>query len=244
LIPSVQLNLGNDLEKAMLTAADIMTPSVITVAPDTPVREIAKLLCARRISGVPVVDPEGAIVGIVSEGDLMKHVGAICERRRSWWLKLFADESTLARDYSKTHARVARDVMTPGVVKVTPTASVAEIANMLERHNIKRVPVVQDSRLIGIVTRANLLQALGTTDVSQSGSGDDRTIRERLLAELDAQPWAHMLTKNVIVRDGVVHLWGFVDNEDERQAFRVAAESMPGVKAVKDHLARSPAGAT
>ena len=226
----------------MLIAADIMTPSVITVVPDTPVREIAKLLCARRISGVPVVDPNGAIVGIVSEGDLMKHVGAIGEQRRSWWLRLFADESTLARDYSKTHARVARDVMTSGLVKVTPTASVAEIANMLERHHIKRVPVVQDGRLVGIVTRANLLQALGTTDVSRSVSVDDRTIRERLLAEFDAQPWAHMLAKNVIVRNGVVHLWGFVENEDERQAFRVAAESMPGVKTVEDHLARSPVG--
>jgi CBS domain-containing protein len=226
----------------MLTAADIMTPSVITVAPDTSVREIAKLLYARRISGVPVVDPNGAVVGIVSEGDLMKHVDAIGEQRRSWWLTLFADESALARDYAKTHARLARDVMTSGVVKVMPTASVAEIANTLERHRIKRVPVVQDGRLIGIVTRGNLMQALGTTDVSEPVSVDDRTIRERLLAELDAQPWAHMLTKNIIVRNGVVHLWGFVENEDERRAFRVAAESMPGVKAVEDHLARYPAG--
>jgi CBS domain-containing protein len=226
----------------MLTAADIMTTKMIVVAPDTPVREIAKLLYARRISGAPVVDSNGAVVGVVSEGDLMKHVDAIGEQRRSWWLTLFADEGGLARDYAKTHARLARDVMTLDVISVVPTASVAEVANTLERHRIKRVPVVQDGRLIGIVTRGNLLQALGTTDVSKPVSLDDRTIRERLLAELDAQPWTSMGMKNIVVRDGVVHFWGFVENEDERGALRVAAENTPGVKAVEDHLARYPAG--
>jgi CBS domain-containing protein len=226
----------------MLTAADIMTTTVITVAPETPVREIAKLLHARRISGVLVVDPDGAVIGIVSEGDLMKHVAAIGEQRRSWWLTLFADEGALARDYAKTHARLARDVMTSDVISVGPTTLVAEVANTLERHRIKRVPVVQDGRLIGIVTRGNLLQALGTTDVSKPVGLDDRTIRERLLTELDAQSWAHMGLKNIIVRDGVVHLWGFVENADERRALRVAAENTPGVKAVEDHLARYPAG--
>jgi CBS domain-containing protein len=226
----------------MLTAADIMTTTVITVAPDTPVREIAKLLYARRISGVPVVDAKGALVGIVSEGDLMKHVAAIGEQRRSWWLTLFADEGAMARDYVKTHARLARDVMTSDVISVKPTDSVAEIANTLERHRIKRVPVVKDGKLIGIVTRGNLLQALGTTDVSKPANFDDRTIRGRLLDQLDAEPWANMGMKNVVVRDGVVHFWGFVENDDERRALRVAAENTPGVKAVEDHLARYPAG--
>jgi CBS domain-containing protein len=192
LVPKVKSNLGKRPEEAMLTAADVMTTNVIAVAPDTPVREIAKLLYAKRISGVPVVEPNEAVVGIVSEGDLMKHVEAVGEQRRSWWLTLFADEGALARDYAKTHARLARDVMTSEVISVTPTASVAEIANTLERHRIKRVPVVQDGRLIGIVTRGNLLQALGTTDVSKPVSLDDRTIRERLRAEFDAQPWASM----------------------------------------------------
>jgi CBS domain-containing protein len=241
-VPKVKPNLGKRPEEAMLTAADIMTTNVIAVAPDAPVREIAKLLYAKRISGVPVVEPNEVVVGIVSEGDLMKHVEAVGEQRRSWWLTLFADEAALARDYAKTHARLARDVMTSEVISVTPTASVAEIANKLERHRIKRVPVVQDGRLIGIVTRGNLLQALGTTDVSKPVSLDDRTIRERLLAELGAQPWAHMGMKNIVVRDGVVHLWGVVESEDERRALRVAAENTPGVKAVEDRLVRYPAG--
>jgi CBS domain-containing protein len=228
----------------MLIAADVMTTNVFAVAPDTSVREIATLLHAKRISGVPVVDPNGAVVGIVSEGDLMKHVGAVGEQRRSWWLTMFAGEGALAHDYAKTHARLARDVMTPNVIIVTPTASVAEIANTLERHRIKRVPVVQNGKLIGIVTRGNLLQALGAVDVSKPVSLDDRTIRERLTAELDAQPWANMGMKNIVVQDGVVHFWGIVDNEDERRALRVAAENTPGVKAVEDHLVRYPAGTT
>jgi CBS domain-containing protein len=226
----------------MFTAADVMTTDVITVTPETPVREIAKLLYTKRISGVPVVDPNRAVVGLVSEGDLMKHVDVIGEQRRSWWLTLFAGETALAQDYAKTHGRRAQDVMTSQVISVMPTASLAEIATTLERHRIKRVPVVQNGKLIGIVTRGNLLQALGTTDVSKPVSLDDRTIRERLLAELDAQPWASVGTKNIVVRDGVVHLWGLVEHEDERRALRVAAENTPGVKAVEDHLARYPAG--
>jgi CBS domain-containing protein len=224
----------------MLTAADVMTTDVITVTPDTPLREIAKLLSTRRISGVPVIDPNRAVVGLVSEGDLMKHVDVIGEQRRSWWLTLFAAETMLAHDYAKTHGRRAQDVMSSDVITVTPTASLAEIATTLERHRIKRVPVVQDGRLVGIVTRSNLLQALATVDVSRPSSLDDRTIRERLLADLDVQPWAHMLLKNVIVENGVVHFWGFVENEEERRALQVAAENTPGVKAVEDHLAPYP----
>src|SRR5215207_9539880 len=166
----------------------------------------------------------------------MKHADAIGEQRRSWWLTLIAGESTLAHDYVKIHGRHAKDVMTSDVITVMPTASLAEIAKTLERHRIKRAPVVQDGRLVGIVTRSNLLQALATTDVSKPASLDDRAIRERLLAALDAQPWGHMLFKNIIVDNGVVHLWGFVEDEEERRALRVAAENTPGVKAVEDHL--------
>ena len=227
----------------MLTAADVMTTDVITVTPETSVRDIAKLLYARRISGVPVIDPNKAVIGIVSEGDLMKHVAVIGEQRRSWWLTLFEGETMLAHDYAKTHGRHAKDVMTSEVISVKPTASLAEIANTLERHRIKRVPVVQDGRLVGIVTRSNLVQDLATIDVSIPASLDDRMIRERLLADLDAQPWAHMLLKNIIVENGVVHFWGVVENEEERRALRIAAENTPGVKAVEDHLAPYPRSA-
>jgi CBS domain-containing protein len=222
----------------MLTAADVMTTKVITVAPETPVREIARLLHGGRISGVPVVDGAGKVVGIVSEGDLIGHAGAIGEQRRSWWLTLFSGDETLARDYAKAHGRTAADVMTTRVITVPATASLAEIAAELERHRIKRVPVVSDGRLVGIVTRSNLLQALATADVSRPATLDDRAIREKLTAELEAQPWTGMMTKNIVVENGVVHLFGFVRNEDERRAIRIAAENIPGVVGIDDQLTR------
>jgi CBS domain-containing protein len=224
----------------MLTASDVMTSTVVTVSPETLVPEVARLLQEHRISGVPVVDADGTVIGIVSEGDLIGHAGAIGEQRRSWWLRLLTGDDALARDYAKTHARSAREVMTTQVVAVPETASLADIARQMDKHGIKRVPVVRDGRLVGIVSRGNLLQALAATDVSKPVSADDRTIRERLTAELQAQPWAHMMTKNIVVENGVVHLFGFVRSEQERSALRVAAENVPGVVRVEDRMVRRP----
>jgi CBS-domain-containing membrane protein len=226
----------------MLTAADIMTTDVITVMPNTLVHDIAKLLYARRISGVPVVDTDSHVLGVVSEGDLIGHVDALGEQRvdnprRSWWLTLFGDETNLARNYAKAHGRTAQDVMTPNVISVSEMTSVSEIASILERNRIKRVPVVRNGKLVGIVTRANLLQALTTRDVSKSVSLSDQAIREQFLAVLDAQPWTHPRMKNVVVQNGIIQLWGSITSEDERRALRAAAESVPGARAVEDHLA-------
>src|SRR5215211_2100542 len=169
-----------------------MTTEVVSVEPDTPVRDIAELLYTRRISGVPVVEHD-RVIGIVSEGDLIGHTAAIGEQRRSWWLSLFADESLSAWDYAKSHGRTARDVMTASVVSVGETATLAEIARLVERHRIKRVPVLRDGNLVGIVTRGNLLQGLATLKAEPPRSVDDVTIREELIAELKTQPWAHLL---------------------------------------------------
>jgi CBS domain-containing protein len=219
----------------MLTAADVMTSDVVSVEPDTPVRDIAELLYSRRISGVPVVEND-QVIGIVSEGDLIGHVAAIGEPRRSWWLSLFADESLSARDYAKTHGRTARDVMTASVVSVEETATLAEMARLVERHRIKRVPVLRDGKLIGIVTRGNLLQGLATLKAELPKSVDDATIREELVAELRNQPWAHLRAEDIVVENGVVHLHGTVRTEDERRALRIAAENVRGVRSVEDHL--------
>ena len=219
----------------MLTAADVMTTEVVTVVPDTPVRDIAELLYSRHISGVPVVEHD-RVIGIVSEGDLIGHVGAIGEPRRSWWLSLFSDESTSARDYAKTHGRTARDVMTASVISVEETATLAEIARLVERHRIKRVPVLRDGKLVGIISRGNLLQGLATLKPEPPKSVDDATIREQLVAELKSQPWAHLYTDDIVVENGVVHLHGTVRAEDERRALRIAAEGISGVQRVKDHL--------
>ena len=222
----------------MLTAADVMTTEVVSVEPDTPVRDIAELLYTRRISGVPVVE-NGQVIGIVSEGDLIGHVAAIGEPRRSWWLSLFADESLSARDYAKTHGRTARDVMTASVVSVGETATLAEIARLVERHRIKRVPVLRDGKLVGNISRGNLLQGLATLKPEPPKSVDDATIREQLVAELKSQPWAHLYADDIVVENGVVHLHGTVRAEDERRALRIAAEGISGVQRVEDHLVAS-----
>ena len=224
----------------MLVAADVMTTDVITVTPETTVRDIATLLHSKRISGVPVVDAAGQILGIVTEGDLVLREAIAGEHRRSWWLTLFDYPNVLARDYAKTHGRIARDIMTTSVISVDPTATLPEIAKTLERHRIKRVPVIKDGLLMGIVTRSNLLQALATTDVSRPIVNDDRFIREQLLAELQKQPWVHMALKNVLVQNGIVSIWGMVSTDDERRALRIAAENVPGVKGVEDHLTSVP----
>ena len=228
----------------MLTAADVMTSEVVSVEPDTSVRDIAELLYTRRISGVPVVEHD-RVIGIVSEGDLIGHAAAIGEPRRSWWLSLFTNESLSARDYAKTHGRTARDIMTASVISVEETATLAEIARLVERHRIKRVPVLRDGKLVGIISRGNLLQGLATLTPEPPKKVDDATIREQLMAQLRDQPWAHLFTDDpwahlstddIVVEDGVVHLHGTVRTEDERRALRIAAEGISGVQRVEDHL--------
>ena len=158
----------------MLTAADVMTSDVITVTPDTSVREIAKLMYTKHISGVPVIDLEKRVIGIVGEGDLLGHAEVAGERRRTWWFDAFVDSNALARDYIKTHGRIAADVMTPTVISVAPTASIAEIAKILQRHRIKRVLVIDGGNLVGIVTRSDLLRALAAAEVAKPAHIDDR----------------------------------------------------------------------
>ncbi|AWM87108.1 CBS domain-containing protein [Microvirga sp. 17 mud 1-3] len=224
----------------MLTAADVMTRAVVTVRPETSIHEIAKLLCDHHISGVPVVDDEEQLLGIVSEGDLIGHAQLVGEQRRSWWQTFLNGPTVLAQHYAKSHGRRASDIMTIDVVTVLETTSVADTARALEQHRIKRVPVLRDGRLVGIVTRSNLLQVLATTDLSKPMNVADRIIRERLNEELEGQPWAYLLSKNIVVEDGVVHLFGIVQSDEERHAIRLAAENQAGVRAVEDHLSIVP----
>ncbi len=224
-----------------MKANDIMTSPVITVEPDTSIREIAKLLFEHRISAVPVVE-KGRLVGLVSEADLLHRREIGTDRvapSGSWWLRLFsADRSP--EDYIKSHARRARDIMTREVATVAPDTPVAQIATLLETHGIKRVPVMRDGKLVGIVSRSNLVQALAVTPAAEATSpeGDDG-IRAGLLAELERQPWWRgRVASNVIVTDGIVHYWGTLDSEEERQAARIAAENVPGVRRIVDHRVR------
>lgn len=221
-----------------MKARDIMTSPVITVTPETTVQEVAALLYERRIGAVPVME-HGRLAGIVSETDLLRRheIGTDGYRRPgSWWLRLFGTDPSM-RDYVRSHARHARDVMTGEVATVTPDTPVAEIARLLEGRGIGRAPVVDAGKLVGIVSRANLVQALATRAVAPKAtdSTDDETIRAELLAELERQPWWRIDRAAVMVTDGVVHYWGMIDTDAGRPAARVAAENIPGVRGVEDH---------
>ncbi len=224
-----------------MLAKDIMTTDVITIAPSLGVQQIAQLLLSCNISGVPVVDAEGALVGMVSEGDLIRREGEP-ERHRSWWLNLFADPQEQARDYIKSHGRRAEEVMTREVITVGEDTPVGEIAQLLEKRRIKRVPVVRDGRIVGIVSRANLLHGLATHKdrLGITPSPDERTIREEVLALVKREGWITHGSLNVMVADSVVELWGWVDSEDERKALLIAVEEIAGVRTVNDHLGSLP----
>ena len=223
-----------------MRAMDVMTSKVITVDENASVTTVAKLLAERGISAVPVVDSENRVIGMVSEGDLLHRAETGTERRQSWWLEMMASTNRLAGDYIKSHSGNVKDVMTRDVLSVTETTSVADIAILLETNRIKRVPVLRDGKLVGIVSRANLVQALAMTinEPSSGADADDRAIREKLLAELKAQRWAEVSPANVTVKDGVVHLWSSYLSEQEKRAVIVAAENIPGVRRVKDHMRR------
>jgi CBS-domain-containing membrane protein len=219
-----------------MKARDVMVSPVITAKPYSSVKEVAKIFLERRISAVPVVDDQGKLVGIVSEGDLLHRTEAGTERRRPWWLVALSGPDTLAEEYIKAHARKVADVMTRNVITAAPDAPIHEIATLLEKNAIKRVPIVRDGQLVGLVSRANLIQAVAGARKGLEAQASDTTIRDRLTAHLKAQPWAHTALLNVIVNDGVVDLWGFATSSTEKKAVRVAAESTPGVRTVNDHV--------
>jgi CBS domain-containing protein len=223
-------------------ASDIMTTPVVTVTPDTAVRDTAKCLLDNRISGVPVVDQAGKLVGIVSEGDLMRRPESGTARAPSWWLSLFSDAEAQARAFAKRHGRRVGDVMTTQVVTIDEQTSLEEIADTLEKNRIKRVPVIRNGELVGIVSRADLLHGLAARKDSALVSGDDRTIKQALSAALDQAQIDRRLLK-VVVAGGIVRMWGMVDTPEQKDALRVAAETAPGVKAVHLNVDAVPASA-
>jgi CBS domain-containing protein len=223
-----------------MQAADVMTQNVITASPDSEVREIATLLLEHGISAVPVVDEGGKVLGIVSEGDLMRRVENETAQHKSWWLKLFAGHD--AADYVKSHGRRAHEIMTPDPITIEEDMPLHKISRLLEKHHIKRVPVVKGGKLVGIVSRSNLLRGFSVAATEASVTADDREIREAILKEVDDNTGVMGDRINVMVADGKVQLWGLVENQQEKMAVQVAAENTVGVKAVENNLGFLPRG--
>jgi CBS domain-containing protein len=219
-----------------------MTTSTLTVKPDASIHDVAKLFYTDHVGAVPVVDETGRVVGIVSEGDLIGHAKLAGERHLSWWQSFMAGPTGLAHHYAKAHGVTASDVMTSKVIAIEETTPIAEAARLLEEHRIKSLPVVRDGKLVGVVRRTDLVRMLATAEDREQPAVEDRIIDQRLRDELATQPWANMMTKNIVVQDGVVHVFGVVLSDEERHAVDVAARNVAGVKAVRDHCAMTYLG--
>ena len=219
-----------------MRASDVMTHTVVSATPDMTIRQVAKMFVDNGISGAPVLDTDGSIVGIISEGDLLRRseIGTD-ETRRASWLDFWSARHE-ARDYVKTHAAKVSDVMTTDVVTVQPDTPLGEVAGILEARHIKRVPVTERGHVVGIVSRANLVQALASVpdEPVSDATLSDAEIRAVLMGELAGRRWG-FAGRNIVVTDGVVHLWGVFQSADAVDAVRVAAQNIPGVKRVEDH---------
>lgn len=220
---------------------DVMTQPVLSVRPEAPVREVAALMLERRVSGVPVVDSAGRVLGVVSEGDFVRRPEIETEGAGSRWLRFFASRDERACDYIKTHGRTAADVMTAPAVTVSADAPVAAVAELMISRRIRRVPVVENDRLIGIIARADLLRAV-CRHPAPGRSASDGEIRSALVSVIEEEVWAAGAIVDVQVSQGTVALWGSVESDRQREALILAAKTIPGVRAVETHLARARAG--
>jgi len=222
-----------------LTARDLMTSDVVTVPPETPVIAVARLLAERGISAVPVLESDGTLLGIVTEADLIRRLAEEEDKPVGWIRTLFGDPAAQADRYARTHGLTAGDVMTENLVTVEEGTSACRIAHLMEEKRIRRVLVVQDGRLRGIVSRADLLRALMESPRDQGDYSDER-IRRAVLAAMHKEPWADTFTTLVEVKDGVVEFHGFVRDAAVARGLRVLAEQVPGVKRVEDNTQPLP----
>lgn len=221
-----------------MRAGDVMTREVATVAPDTTVNKVVEAMMNRHISAVPVVDEAGRVVGIVSEGDLVRRQELGTDKHPSWWLRLIRAPEDRARDYLKSHGVYARDVMTKEVATVSEDTELSDVADLLETKQIKRVPVLQDGKLVGIVSRADIIRGLAAHKAPlPAPSKDDTTLRAAIEKEVRDEIGAHSYSTNIIVTNGTVHLWGTVESTEVKDAMKVAAERIAGKGKVEDHLA-------
>ena len=220
-----------------MKAGDVMTRRIVSVSPDETVLQAARKMLQHHISGLPVIDEAGNLVGMLSEGDFLRRQEIGSQRKRSRWLEFLMGPGKMAAEYTHSHGRKVGEVMSTNVRSVSEDSSLEEVVDSMMHHQIKRVPVLRGNKIVGIVTRSNIMHAVvSLARAAPKAAKDDAAIREKLLAALQQEQWAPLSMSNVVVRDGVVELWGVIVDERQREALRVAAENIPGVKAIKDHL--------
>lgn len=226
-----------------MRAREIMTTRLVTARPDTPVRELAVQMLEQRISAVPIVDDEDRLLGIVSESDLLRRPETGGERQRAWWLQLLSDAGDTAAEYVRAHGRYARDVMTRSIIAAHEDTAAAEIADLMQRHSVKRVPVVRDGRLVGIVSRVDLLRGLAAQGAGTAGPVDDGALRAAVEQALRKADWSRIETLTVVVHDGIVTVSGLVSAPEQKRALRVLIDNIHGVKALRDETVVRPIAA-
>lgn len=225
-----------------MRAKDIMHDEIVCIDIKESVFDAAELLLGARVSAAPVTNDKGAIVGIVSEADLIRRTEIDTASKKSWLARLLDSEASSARDFVAAQTRRVADVMTKEVVTADEDTTLAELVDLMERHNVKRIPIVRGSAVVGIVSRADLLRALLSREPDRPVlQPTDRALRENVVDALENRPWTSRWPVNVYTNDGVVHLWGFVEGNEVRDAYRVAAENVPGVRRVRNHLRAMPA---
>ncbi|MBI2528354.1 MAG: CBS domain-containing protein [Candidatus Rokubacteria bacterium] len=213
---------------------EVMTHDVITTSPGTAIHEAARLMVNHTVSGLPVVDDAGKLVGVISEGDLIlrqKH-----RERLSWWRLFFEDGERLAREYQKAVGTTVGEVMSTAVISASPDLPIESAAVILDRHRIRRLPVVADGRVVGIVSRGDLVKALSTAPAPTAATASDAALMSEMKARLDREPWVSSRAIVVQAREGVLALWGLVSSETERSAIGTMARTVPGVRGIEDHL--------
>jgi len=222
-----------------MLARDIMTTDVVSIGPNTTVRETAALLVERRISGVPVINGEKQVLGIVSEADLLRRSDIGTERHRSWWVSLLDDSVSMAAEFVRQSGSRAADVMSRDVLTITEDATIYAVADLLDTYRVKRVPVVRQGRLVGIISRSDIVRVLAKKQPMAQPpklARSDSDIRNSLVERMRDEAWANTPYVSVTVHEGIVELNGFIGSASQKQALRVLAETLPGVRIVQDHV--------
>jgi CBS domain-containing protein len=221
-----------------MQVADVMTRKVETVSPSTPVQDIVAKLIQHRISAVPVVDGQGLLVGIVSEADLLHRKESGTEIRRPWWLDLFSDPDARAEAFLKAHGRTADEVMTRSLEVVDEDTPLDVAAKLMDERHVRRLPVMKEGRVVGIVARADLIRSLAKrTEPAAGATHDDLAIKDEIEKNAKTAGLTATGMVTVVVHDGVVHLWGVAETAKERKALEVAAAEVDGVREVDNRLA-------